>query len=175
MDATPKPAVKKPADIQVLHCLNSECRGLLAYEVDSQNVLYVDLAWTAKVDGDTRYFPCPQCNGRNIVEEFRTDKGQMKHRVVRWEPARGNVGSREADQLAAERLDLMPRTVRDKLDRVGIKLHLEQWQRLPMAERERLRDLPCEQADDVTRYATTVEQLVIGLSGQPPDRIKPRA
>ena len=86
MDATPKPAAKKVADIQVLHCLNPECRGLLAYEVDSQNVLYIDLAWTAKSAGDLRYFPCPRCNGKNVVEEFRTDRGQVKHRVTRWEP-----------------------------------------------------------------------------------------
>jgi hypothetical protein len=86
MDATPKPATKKAADILALRCLNPECGGLLAYEVDSQNVLYVDLAWTAKADGDRRYFPCPKCHGKNIVEEFRTEKGQRKHRVTRWEP-----------------------------------------------------------------------------------------
>ena len=86
MDATPKPAGRKLADIHVLRCLNPECRGLLAYEVDSENVLYVDLAWTAKADGTFRYFPCPRCNGKNVVEALRTDKGQVKHRVTRWEP-----------------------------------------------------------------------------------------
>ncbi len=86
MEAPPKPAVKKTADIQVLRCLNPDCRGLLAYEADSENVLYVDLAWTARDDGSVRYFPCPRCHGKNVVEALRTDKGQVKHRVTRWEP-----------------------------------------------------------------------------------------
>jgi len=86
MDETPKPKLKKGADINVLRCLNPQCTGLLAYEVDSNNVLYVDLAWTAKTDGTVRYFPCPVCRGKNIVEEWRDDKSQLKHRVTRWEP-----------------------------------------------------------------------------------------
>lgn len=90
METTPKavakPAGKKAADISVLHCLNPDCRGLLAYEVDTDNVLHVDLAWTAHAAGDTRYFPCPKCGGKNIVEEFRDAKGQPKHRVTRWQP-----------------------------------------------------------------------------------------
>lgn len=80
-----KPATKA-ADIHVLHCLDPQCHGLLAYEVDSNNVLYVDLAWTARRDGDTRFFPCPKCGGKNIVEAFRTDKGQLRHKVTRWAP-----------------------------------------------------------------------------------------
>lgn len=86
MDATAKAPAKKAADILVLRCLNPDCGGLLAYEVDSNNVLYVDLAWTAKHDGDRKYFPCPKCNGKNVVEEFRNEKGQVKHRVTRWQP-----------------------------------------------------------------------------------------
>ncbi len=85
MDASAKPA-KKGADIQVLHCLNPDCRALLAYEVDSHNVLYVDLAWTAHSDGDLRFFPCPKCHGRNIVEAVQTVNGARKHRVTRWQP-----------------------------------------------------------------------------------------
>ena len=67
-------------------------------------------------------------------------------------------------------MELLPRAVRDKLDRVGIKLHLQEWQGLSMADRERLRDLPCQQADEVARYAAAVEQLVIQLTGRQPDR-----
>ncbi|MBI3786239.1 MAG: hypothetical protein HY270_22860 [Deltaproteobacteria bacterium] len=81
-----EPKAKKGPDIQVLRCLNPECRGLLAYEVDSENVLYVDLAWTAKQDGDLRYFPCPRCHGRNVVESFTTAQGAVKHRVSRFMP-----------------------------------------------------------------------------------------
>ncbi len=87
MDDAPKPKAKKAADILALHCLNPQCGGLLAYEVDSNNVLYVDLAWTAKTDGGTRYFPCPKCGGKNIVEELRNEKGQLKHKVSRWQAA----------------------------------------------------------------------------------------
>jgi hypothetical protein len=83
-----------------------------------------------------------------------------------------SAGSTAADRLAEERLELMPRTVRDKLDRVGIKLHLKEWQQLSMAERERLRDLPCEHAGDVARYAVAVEQLVRRLTGKAPERIE---
>ena len=178
MDATPKPVAKKTADIQVLRCLNPECRGLLAYEVNSENVLYVDLAWTAKSDGTLRYFPCPRCNGKNVVEARRTDKGQVKHVVTRREAGvatrEGEPVSTEADRRAEERLELMPRAVRDKLDRAGIKLHLKQWQLLPMADRERLRDLPCLRADEIKRYTAAVEDLVIRLTGKPPDRIQSR-
>lgn len=92
MDASPKPARKAP-DIQVLHCLNPECRALLAYEVDSDNVLYVDLEWTANSDGALRYFPCPKCHGRNIVEAWQSEHGKLKHRVTRWQPGGGHGGA----------------------------------------------------------------------------------
>ena len=82
--ATPK---KKGADVNVLRCLGPGCRGMLAYEVDSENFLYVDLAWTAHQDGDTRYFPCPSCGGRNVVEMATDAKGAQRHRVTRFEPA----------------------------------------------------------------------------------------
>ena len=82
--AAAKPATKAP-DIHVLHCLNPQCGGLLAYEVDSQNVLYVDLAWTAKHEGTSHYFPCPRCGGKNIIEELRTEKGHVRHQVTRFE------------------------------------------------------------------------------------------
>lgn len=58
---------------------------MLAYEVTSDNVLYVDLAWTAAGDGDSRYFPCPRCHGRNVIEPFDDAKGAKKHRVVRFD------------------------------------------------------------------------------------------
>ena len=83
--ATPAPAKNKAPDVHVLQCLNPECRGMLAFEVDSNNVLYVDLAWMASQAGEVRYFPCPACRGRNVVEEFRDAKGAVKHRVTRFE------------------------------------------------------------------------------------------
>jgi len=78
---------------------------------------------------------------------------------------------READRLAEERLELMPRLVRDKLDRVGIKVHLAEWRALPLAAREQLRDLPCETADEVGHYAVVVERLVRNATGKAPDRL----
>lgn len=78
---------------------------------------------------------------------------------------------READPLAEDRLELLPRNVRDKLDRVGIKLHLQEWQALHRSERAQLRDLPCETTDQVAHYAALVEQLVIRVTGRPPDRL----
>ncbi|MFI5365848.1 MAG: hypothetical protein ACHQ4J_09500 [Candidatus Binatia bacterium] len=86
MAAPQQPKAKKAADVFALHCLKPDCGGLLAYEVDADNVLYVDLAWTARQDAGVRYFPCPKCGGKNIIEELRTDKGQLKHNVARWEP-----------------------------------------------------------------------------------------
>lgn len=70
-----------------------------------------------------------------------------------------------------ESLELMPRTVRDKLDRTGIKLHLKEWHALRMAERVRLRDLPCDTPEEIAEYAAEVERLVRQVSGAPADRI----
>ena len=82
------------------------------------------------------------------------------------------MSNTEADRLAEERLELMPRGVRDKLDRVGIKLHLKDWQALSMAERERLRDLPCDSSDDAAHYAAEVERLVLRVTGRPAERLR---
>ena len=77
----------------------------------------------------------------------------------------------DADRLAEERLELMPRSVRDKLDRVGIKLHLKDWQRLAMTERERLRDLPCDTPEQAAHYAAFITALVERVAGSPPERL----
>ena len=86
MESNTPPKAKKAPDIFALRCLNPTCNGLLAYEVDANNVLYVDLAWMAKRDAGKCYFPCPKCHGKNIIEPVQTDKGATKHQVVRWEP-----------------------------------------------------------------------------------------
>lgn len=79
---------------------------------------------------------------------------------------------READRLAEERLELMPRSVRGKLDRAGLKVHLADWQALPLSAREQLRDLPCDSGDSVAGYARVVEQMVRSATGKAPDRLK---
>ncbi len=73
--------------VSVLRCLSETCNEMLAYEVIDDNVLYVDLAYTARRDGETMFFPCPSCRGRNIVEEFEGNGAKTKHRVARFEPA----------------------------------------------------------------------------------------
>ena len=87
MSSPPVKAKTKGLDIQVLRCLDPSCATLLAYEVDSQNVLYVDLSYTARRDGELRFFPCPKCGGRNIVEEIRDAKGKARHQVTRFAAA----------------------------------------------------------------------------------------
>jgi len=82
--ATPK---KKAIDVDVLRCLDPGCRGMLAFEVTPENILNPDLHWMAEQDGTTRYFPCPKCHGRNIVEEVRDAKGALRHAVTRFAPA----------------------------------------------------------------------------------------
>jgi len=77
-----------------------------------------------------------------------------------------------ADRMAEERLELMPRAVRDKLDRIGVKLHLKDWQALAITERERLRDLRCETAAEVAQYAAAVAALVMRVTGKPPERLQ---
>lgn len=81
-----RPAGRKAADVRVLRCLGPGCGGLLAYEVDAENVLYTDLAWTAHAAGDRRFFPCPKCGGKNLLEEVPAPDGRTRHRVTRWEP-----------------------------------------------------------------------------------------
>lgn len=71
-------------------------------------------------------------------------------------------------------LALMPRSVRDKLDRAGIKLHLKQWELLTMEERRQLRDRACDSADEIAAYAAALEQLVLDRTGRPADRLPPR-
>jgi hypothetical protein len=73
-----------------------------------------------------------------------------------------------------EDLELIPRSVRDKLDRVGIKLHLSDWQSLTLAERRRLCNLPCEGPAQVAAYAEQVDALVRAHSGRAPDRLDER-
>lgn len=69
-------------------------------------------------------------------------------------------------------LALMPRALRDKLDRVGIKLHLAQWQRLPREERKRLVEQPCESADEIARYRSDLTALIRRRTGSEPDLIR---
>jgi len=165
MSAEGTPVKKKGPEIDVLRCLDPACRGMLAYEVTAQNILNPDLYWMARQDGSTRYFPCPKCGGRNVVEEVRDAKGALRHAVTRFEPAGENRSAATSD----DDLTLIPRSVRDKLDRVGIKLHLEQWALLTVAERRDLVDAACELPADVDRYRTQLSTLIRQRTGRDPD------
>jgi hypothetical protein len=68
-------------------------------------------------------------------------------------------------------LELIPRGVRVKLDTVGIKLHLREWQVLVQAEREWLRDTPCMEPQEVDRYRRYLDELILKRTGRPPDRV----
>ena len=66
-------------------------------------------------------------------------------------------------------LALMPRSLRDKLDRVGIKLHLKEWELLTLAERRRLVEEPCDSCDEIDRYRAEVTALIRQRTGHEPD------
>lgn len=140
---------------------------MLAYEVDSDNVLHVDLSWTAVRDGDKAWFPCPYCGGRNIVEPCVRPDGRPGHRVARFEPAPAAEDGSEGDGD----LDLIPRGVRDRLDRVGVKLHLAEWRQLSLADRKRLCTLPCTTPEEVQAYRRELERMVQAATGRMPERL----
>jgi hypothetical protein len=71
-------------------------------------------------------------------------------------------------------LELMPRGVRDKLDRVGIKLHLREWALLTRDERRRLVEAPCDSEDEASRYAAELDALVRRYTGRRAERLEPR-
>lgn len=73
-----------------------------------------------------------------------------------------------------ENLELIPRSVRDKLDRVGIKLHLDEWQKMSLAERQDLVQQPCESSDEVDRYRRQVEDLIRRRTGNAPEYLPRR-
>jgi hypothetical protein len=68
-------------------------------------------------------------------------------------------------------LTLIPRSLRDQLDRVGIKLHLKEWELFTLAERRRLVDHPCESNADLERLRTDLVELVRRYTGRAPDRL----
>lgn len=57
-------------------------------------------------------------------------------------------------------LRCIPMAVRRKLDLSGIKLSLRQWNRFSLADREKLLNLPCENAGDITAYRDGLLDLI---------------
>jgi hypothetical protein len=74
--------------------------------------------------------------------------------------------------MSDDDLALIPRSIRDKLDRVGIKLHLEQWQLLTLPERRFLVDAACESPAEIDRYRSELSTLVRERTGREPDRLR---
>ena len=71
-------------------------------------------------------------------------------------------------------LEFIPRTVRDKLDRVGIRLHLTEWQALSVADREWLCNAPYASTEEADTYAARLEAIVRAATGKPPARLPAR-
>jgi hypothetical protein len=57
-------------------------------------------------------------------------------------------------------LHCIPMSVRMKLDQVGIKLSLKQWNRLPGAERQALIDRPCVDAAQTAAYRGSLSRAI---------------
>lgn len=75
----------------------------------------------------------------------------------------------------SDSLEWIPRSVRDKLDRVAIKLHLKEWALLSLKERQLLIDLPCATELEASAYAEQLEQIVRRHAGHAPARISASA
>lgn len=86
MSASPaggKPAKAQPK-VNVLRCRAPGCGGLLAFEETDEGYLLGQAIELADVDGSKRYFPCPKCGGRQLVEEYVHD-GKRRTRVIGFE------------------------------------------------------------------------------------------
>ena len=65
-------------------------------------------------------------------------------------------------------LSLIPLSIRYKLDRAEIKLHLSQWQKISLDDRQRLLDRPCGTATEITGYRTLLLELIERYFSAPP-------
>ena len=70
-------------------------------------------------------------------------------------------------------LDCVPMTVRRKLDRIGLKVHLAQWQGLGQGERLAICHLPADQAEECEALRTFVVEVVKRTSGEEPRDLAP--
>lgn len=85
-------------------------------------------------------------------------------------------------------LDCVPMTVRRKLDRIGLKVHLAQWQGLGQGERLAICHLPAQQDDECDALRAFIVEVVKRTSGaelkplpaaeraaaEPPETVPPR-
>ena len=68
-------------------------------------------------------------------------------------------------------LDWIPRSVRDKLDQVGIKLHLREWQAFTLEERQELCALPCQTKTEKKTFQERLDALALYRCGELPRRL----
>ncbi len=79
---------KKALKVHVLRCRGESCDALLAFEENSEGFLLGNMIEVAENDGGQRYFPCPGCGGRNLVEEVE-HQGKWRTRVFGFVAASG--------------------------------------------------------------------------------------
>lgn len=152
-------SASKPAGVRVLRCLDPACNALLPFEVEADGTLLLDLRDCARQSGDVWYFPCPRCGGKNILEI--PPPGRTKPRVARFEPGSPRLPAAATSATAGqEPLTWIPEEVRKKLDRAGVKLHLAQWQALPVVERARLLEIPCETPEEAALFRTYLQNVL---------------
>ena len=65
-------------------------------------------------------------------------------------------------------LDCVPMTVRRKLDRIGLKIGLAQWQALGQGERLAICHLPADQPDECDAVRSFINEAVKRVSGVEP-------
>lgn len=70
-------------------------------------------------------------------------------------------------------LELIPITVRRKLDASGVKLHLEEWKALTIAERRALCHLPIATDEETSVFAAILGEMVSRACGRPPESMAP--
>jgi hypothetical protein len=70
-------------------------------------------------------------------------------------------------------LDCVPMTVRRKLDRVGLKVHLAQWQALGQGERLAVCHLPADQPEECEAMRAFIVEMVKRTCGVNPGSLTP--
>ena len=66
-------------------------------------------------------------------------------------------------------LEFIPRSVRAKLDRIGVKLHLNDWQSFSFVERRHLCDEACKSPAEVASYGARLADLIRRRTGRSPE------
>ena len=75
--------------------------------------------------------------------------------------------------METDDLGWIPRSVRDKLDQVSIKLHLKEWQAFPLEGRQALCALPCRTAVEKKAFQDRLDALALQHCGALPQRLPP--